>query len=66
MKAIKLHVHCSDWQGLPHKRTFLISEFLPGVVDIVEESRPRCEADRTAVFSARRDEELVFEVELEP
>jgi hypothetical protein len=43
----------------------VISEYAPGAVDIVEESRPRCEADRTAVFHVSRDEELVFEVELD-
>lgn len=65
MKTLRLHVHCSDWQGLPHRRTFLISEFVPGSVDIVEESRPRCEADRSAPFHSTANETLVFEVELE-
>lgn len=64
MKTLRLHVHCSDWQGLPYRKTFVIAEFAPGFADIVEESRPRCEADRTAVFYAVADEALVFEVEL--
>lgn len=64
MRKILLHVHCTDWQGQPCRRTYVISEFWPGVVDIVEESRPRCEADRTAVFETRSNEDLVFEVEV--
>lgn len=63
MRSIKLHVHCTDWEGRPFRKTFVISEFMPGDVDIVEESRPRCEADRTAPFHVVKDETLVFEVE---
>lgn len=63
MKTVKLHVHCTDWEGRPDRRTFVITELEPGVVDIVAASRPRCEADRTAVFSAFANEDLVFEVE---
>jgi len=59
VKAVKLHVLGVDERGYPSRRTFIIREDPDGDVDIVEDTRPRCDADRTVPLG----EDYVLEVE---